>query len=54
MQEVGGFLNGELDYTKLGGHTGPLVYPAGFVYIFSVLYWITGQVRSAHNRMGKL
>ncbi|XP_043252307.1 lethal(2)neighbour of Tid protein [Colletes gigas] len=41
MQEVEGFLNGTLDYSKLRGDTGPLVYPAGFVYIFSMLYYIT-------------
>ena len=41
MQEVGGYLGGELDYTKLGGNTGPLVYPAGFVYIYSVLKFAT-------------
>lgn len=41
MQEVSGFLNGEYDYIKLKGDTGPLVYPAGFVYIFSILYKIT-------------
>ncbi|OAD54187.1 Lethal(2)neighbour of tid protein [Eufriesea mexicana] len=41
MQEVEGFLNGTLDYSKLKGDTGPLVYPAGFVYIFSILYFIT-------------
>lgn len=36
MQEVKGFLNGERDYYNLRGDTGPLVYPAGFVYIYSV------------------
>ncbi|KAJ3166107.1 dolichyl-P-Man:Man(5)GlcNAc(2)-PP-dolichol alpha-1,3-mannosyltransferase [Geranomyces variabilis] len=41
MQEVGGFLAGERDYTKLEGDTGPLVYPAGFVYIYSALSYIT-------------
>lgn len=41
MQEVEGFLNGTLDYSKLRGDTGPLVYPAGFVYIYSILYYVT-------------
>lgn len=27
---------------KLQGDTGPLVYPAGFVYLFSWLRWVTG------------
>jgi len=43
MQEVSGFLNREYDYLKLKGDTGPLVYPAGFVYIFSLLYKITNN-----------
>jgi len=41
MQEVEGVINGTYDYTYLKGDTGPLVYPAGFVYIFTVLYYIT-------------
>lgn len=41
MQEVEGVINGTFDYSKLRGDTGPLVYPAGFVYIFSLLYYIT-------------
>lgn len=43
MQEVEGFLNGTMDYSKLRGDTGPLVYPAGFVYIFSGLYYMTSR-----------
>jgi alpha-1,3-mannosyltransferase len=43
MQEVEGVLNGTFDYSKLKGDTGPLVYPAGFVYIFIGLYYITSQ-----------
>lgn len=43
MQEVEGFLNGTLDYSKLRGDTGPLVYPAGFVYVFSGLYYVTSR-----------
>eukprot|EP00752_Nemacystus_decipiens_P006080 g5488.t1 len=42
MQEVKGFLDGERDYRKLHGDTGPLVYPAGFVYVYSILYCLTG------------
>eukprot|EP00475_Leptophrys_vorax_P005006 TRINITY_DN1300_c0_g2_i2.p1 TRINITY_DN1300_c0_g2~~TRINITY_DN1300_c0_g2_i2.p1 ORF type:complete len:555 (-),score=125.41 TRINITY_DN1300_c0_g2_i2:80-1744(-) len=43
MQEVEGYLNGETDYYNLKGDTGPLVYPAGFVYLYSVLYHVTNQ-----------
>lgn len=43
MQEVSGFLGGELDYVKLKGDTGPLVYPAGFVYLYSLLFWSTSD-----------
>jgi alpha-1,3-mannosyltransferase len=43
MQEVQGYLSGERNYALLKGDTGPLVYPAGFLYIFSVLHWVTGK-----------
>jgi len=43
MQECEGFLNGTLDYSRLKGDTGPLVYPGGFVYIYSILYFITSR-----------
>lgn len=43
MQEVESFLNGTMDYSKLRGDTGPLVYPAGFIYIFSGLYYVTSR-----------
>ena len=43
MQEVRGFLHGERDYRQLRGDTGPLVYPAGFVYLYSLLYYVTGS-----------
>eukprot|EP00002_Diphylleia_rotans_P023171 TRINITY_DN4554_c0_g1_i3.p1 TRINITY_DN4554_c0_g1~~TRINITY_DN4554_c0_g1_i3.p1 ORF type:complete len:312 (+),score=49.82 TRINITY_DN4554_c0_g1_i3:44-979(+) len=41
MQEVEGVLGGEFDYWKLKGDTGPLVYPGGFVYVYSFLYYLT-------------
>lgn len=33
---------GERDYAQLKGGTGPLVYPAGFVYLFAWLKTLTG------------
>ncbi|XP_054719574.1 dol-P-Man:Man(5)GlcNAc(2)-PP-Dol alpha-1,3-mannosyltransferase-like [Uloborus diversus] len=41
MQEVEGVLNGTLDYKELKGDTGPLVYPGGFVYVFSIFHALT-------------
>ncbi|KAJ0960739.1 hypothetical protein J5N97_001388 [Dioscorea zingiberensis] len=42
MSQVDGFLGGERDYTKLKGDTGPLVYPAGFLYVYSAIQSVTG------------
>ncbi|MCJ1423131.1 dolichyl-P-Man:Man(5)GlcNAc(2)-PP-dolichol alpha-1,3-mannosyltransferase [Sticta canariensis] len=41
MQQVKQYLDGECDYTKIKGDTGPLVYPAAHLYIYSALYRIT-------------
>eukprot|EP00842_Homolaphlyctis_polyrhiza_P003548 jgi/Hompol1/4194/HPOL_001750-RA len=41
MQQVTAFLGGQFDYAQLSGDTGPLVYPAGFVYLYSVLHAVT-------------
>jgi alpha-1,3-mannosyltransferase len=41
MQEVEGWLKGELNYYNLKGDTGPLVYPAVFLYIFGALHQVT-------------
>ena len=44
-------MQGERDYTKLKGDTGPLVYPAGFVYLFAWLKAATGgSVQAAQVR----
>ncbi|KAF5731454.1 Asparagine-linked glycosylation 3 [Tripterygium wilfordii] len=42
MSQVSGFLGGERDYNNLKGDTGPLVYPAGFLYVYSAIEYITG------------
>jgi len=41
MQQVQLFIDGECHYGKIQGDTGPLVYPALHVYIYSVLYYLT-------------
>jgi alpha-1,3-mannosyltransferase len=44
MQEVAGVIEGgQYDYAKLRGDTGPLVYPAGFVYAYSLLFFLTDR-----------
>ncbi|KAK4847340.1 hypothetical protein QYF36_000889 [Acer negundo] len=42
MSQISGFLEGERDYSNLKGDTGPLVYPAGFLYVYSAVQYITG------------
>ncbi|XXG84227.1 hypothetical protein AAC387_Pa10g1785 [Persea americana] len=42
MSQVSGFLQGERDYRNLKGDTGPLVYPAGFLYVYSAIQFVTG------------
>lgn len=41
MQQVSQVLSGERNYLKISGSTGPLVYPAGHVWIYSLLSYIT-------------
>lgn len=43
MQEVQAYQDGERNYMNIRGDTGPLVYPAGFVYLFSFLKDVTNQ-----------
>lgn len=46
MQQIKQYVTGERDYTKITGSTGPLVYPAGHVYIYTGLYHITDEGRN--------
>lgn len=43
MEQVSQILSGERDYTKIRGGTGPLVYPAAHVYIYTGLYHLTDE-----------
>lgn len=43
MEQIGQFVKGERDYTKMEGGTGPLVYPAAHVYTYLALYKITNE-----------
>jgi len=43
MEEVTAFQNGELDYMNIRGGTGPLVYPAGFLYLYSFFKWVASS-----------
>ncbi|KAI4524359.1 glycosyltransferase family 58 protein [Schizophyllum commune Loenen D] len=46
MKQVKIYIEGERDYTKISGPTGPLVYPAGHVYIHEWLYSVTDAGRN--------
>lgn len=46
MEQVAMFLAGERDYTVIKGGTGPLVYPAAHVYVYSALYYVTDSGRN--------
>lgn len=55
MAQVTGFLEGERDYSNLKGDTGPLVYPAGFLYVYSAIQYVTGgEVHPAQVLFGAL
>ncbi|CAH9117417.1 unnamed protein product [Cuscuta epithymum] len=55
MSQVSGFLGGERNYENLKGDTGPLVYPAGFLYLYSAIQYVTGgQVFLAQTLFGFL
>ena len=50
MQEVSMWLDdGQLDYRKIYGGTGPLVYPAGFLYLFATLRRWTDMGQNIHQ-----
>ncbi|KAG7834195.1 hypothetical protein KL943_003491 [Ogataea angusta] len=48
MQQIGQIEAGELDYAKISGDTGPIVYPGGHVYIYSWMKWFTSGMDNVH------
>ncbi|RCK57378.1 Dol-P-Man:Man(5)GlcNAc(2)-PP-Dol alpha-1,3-mannosyltransferase [Candida viswanathii] len=51
MQQVSLVEAGEIRYDAIGGDTGPIVYPGGFVQIYLFLKWITGGESIAEAQM---
>ena len=41
MQQIEMVNDKALDYAIIGGDTGPIVYPAGFVQVYQALHWLT-------------
>ena len=51
MEEVDGwYVDGKYDYVEIRGGTGPLVYPAGFLYLFWSIQQLTNY--HPHRRFG--
>lgn len=45
MQQVSLYIAGERNYPSIKGSTGPLVYPAAHVYIYTLLFHLTDEGR---------
>ena len=49
-------MQGERDYKAIEGDTGPIVYPAGHLYAYSILHWLSnhGSIGAAQIIFGTL
>lgn len=43
VQQVEAFLNGTRDYSLITGNTGPIVYPAGHLYVNTLFYYLSNH-----------
>ncbi|KAI5963184.1 ALG3 [Candida pseudojiufengensis] len=43
LQQIDKINQGEINYSKIYGDSGPIVYPAGFVIIYQHLQWLCGD-----------
>ncbi|GMF74716.1 unnamed protein product [[Candida] boidinii] len=48
MQQIQKVKDGELIYDNIYGDTGPLVYPAGHIFIYSWMDWFTENMDDIH------
>ncbi len=46
MQQITQIEQGELNYDNIGGDTGPIVYPAGYIFIYSWMKELTKGMQS--------
>lgn len=45
MEQISLYISGERDYTLIKGSTGPLVYPAAHVYLYTLFHHLTDEGR---------
>lgn len=48
MQQISQIERGELNYSKISGDTGPIVYPAGYVFIYSFMKQLTNGMANLY------
>ncbi len=52
IDQVRCYVLGERDYTEIRGENGPLVYPAGFLYVYRAIFALVGGLEEAKTPAG--